>query len=147
MFSLLLGPKCSVVQLAWAISAGRRGCWPGVWWSSPPAESLALRDDAFCWPLVCFCFVLYFRATLETYGSSKARGRIRATAASLHHSSRQHRQHRILDPTEQVQGSNLHLPGSHSGSLPLSYNGNSLWLYSSISRSIPTPGAPLSCSF
>ena len=34
-----------------------------------------------------FCFVLFFRATLVAYGSSKARGRIRATAARLCHSN------------------------------------------------------------
>ena len=33
-----------------------------------------------------FCFVLLFRATPVAYGGSQARGRIRATAASLHHS-------------------------------------------------------------
>ena len=33
-----------------------------------------------------FCFVLLSRATLKAYGSSQARGGIRATATSLHHS-------------------------------------------------------------
>ena len=41
-----------------------------------------------------FCFVLFlllpFRATSTAYGSSQARGQIRATAASLNHSPWQH---------------------------------------------------------
>ena len=36
--------------------------------------------------LFSFFFCLFFRAALETYGSSQARGRIRAAAAGLHHS-------------------------------------------------------------
>ena len=36
-----------------------------------------------------FLFLL-FRATCTAYGSSQARGRIRAIVASLHHSSQQH---------------------------------------------------------
>ena len=35
------------------------------------------------------CFVLLFRAALTAYGGFQAGGRIRATAASLHHSSQQ----------------------------------------------------------
>ena len=36
-----------------------------------------------------FFFFFLFRAILTAYGGSKARGQIRATAAGLHHSSRQ----------------------------------------------------------
>ena len=45
--------------------------------------------------LCLFCFVFVFRAAPAAYGGSQARGRIRAAAASLHHSSRQSR---IPDP-------------------------------------------------
>ena len=35
---------------------------------------------------LCFCFVLFVRATPTAYRGSQARGRIGAAAASLHHS-------------------------------------------------------------
>ena len=36
--------------------------------------------------LSVLCFFAFFRAALEAYGGSQARGQIRAVAASLHHS-------------------------------------------------------------
>ena len=42
----------------------------------------------------------FFRATPMAYGSSQARGRIRAAAASLPHNSRQHQ---ILNPLNEVR--------------------------------------------
>ena len=48
---------------------------------SPDSEGLA--NHVFVCLFVCFGF---FRATLTAYGSSQARGGIRAAAAGLHHS-------------------------------------------------------------
>ena len=48
-----------------------------------------------------FClFLLFFRAAPAAYGDSQARGPIRATAASLHHSSRQLQ---ILNPLSEAR--------------------------------------------
>ena len=49
-----------------------------------------------------FCLVLLFRATPSAYGGSQARGRIRAAAASLHHSHSNARSHLCLGPTPQL---------------------------------------------
>ena len=38
-----------------------------------------------CFVLFCFVFFLLFRAAPVAYGRSQARGRIRSTAAGLHH--------------------------------------------------------------
>ena len=54
-----------------------------------------------------FCY--FFGAAPTAYGGSQARGRIGAVAPGLHHSSRQRR---ILNPTEQDQGSNPQPLGS-----------------------------------
>ena len=72
-----------------------------------------------------FIFFL-FRAIPLTYGSSQARGRIRATAAGLHHTTA------TLgpEPTEQDRGSNPHPHGSYLGSLLLSHDRNSHYLLS-----------------
>ena len=48
---------------------------------------------------VCFVFCL-FRAATMAYGGSQARGQIGAVAASLHHSSQQHR---ILSPLSEAR--------------------------------------------
>ena len=58
-------------------------------------------------PFQTFFFVGLFRATPTAHGGSQARGPVGATAASLHHSSRQ------LDPqpTERSQGANPHPRG------------------------------------
>ena len=47
-----------------------------------------------------FFFFFLFRAKLEAYGSSHARGRIGAVAASLHHSSQQRQ---ILNPLSETR--------------------------------------------
>ena len=48
---------------------------------------------------VCLCECL-FRAAPSAYGSSQAKGRIRATAANVHHSSWQHQ---ILNPKSEAR--------------------------------------------
>ena len=48
------------------------------------------------------CLFLLFKATLMTYGSSQARGWIRAVAASLRHSQSQVRSEPCLRPTPQL---------------------------------------------
>ena len=100
-----------------------------------------------CSPPVClwrnvyyfifFYLVLGFRATPTVYGSSQARGPIRATAAGLPHShssmgSEPHLRHTpqlmaLPDswPTEQGQGLNPHCHGYWSDSFLLRHNGNS----------------------
>ena len=45
-------------------------------------------------------FFLFLRAAPTAYGGSKARERIRGTAASLHHSSQQHQ---ILNPLSEAR--------------------------------------------
>ena len=69
-----------------------------------------LGGVVFC-SCFCFCFVLFllFRASLAAYGGSQARGLIRATAASLHHSSQQCQ---ILNPLSEAgdQTHNLMVP-------------------------------------
>ena len=86
---------------------------------------------------VFFFFFLLFRAIPTVYGSSQARGRNGAVAASLCHSHRSTRSElclwptpqlmAILDPwpTEQGQGLNPHPHTSQVCNL-LSHNGNSL---------------------
>ena len=78
-----------------------------------------------------------FRATPMAYGGSQARGRIRATAASLRQSHRNARSQPLLQPTPQLtampdplptergQGSNPRPHGYQWGSLLLSHDGNS----------------------
>ena len=50
-----------------------------------------------------FICVLLFRATPTAYGSSKARGLIRATATGLHYSHSNARSELYLQPTEQLR--------------------------------------------
>ena len=52
--------------------------------------------------LVLFCFCL-FRATPVAYVSSQARGRIRATAADLHHSCSNVESEPCLRPTPHLE--------------------------------------------
>ena len=52
-----------------------------------------------------FFLCLFFRATPEAYGGSQTRGHIRATAAGLHHSSRQHW---ILNPRSKARDTSPH---------------------------------------
>ena len=85
-----------------------------------------------------FFFFLAFRAAPAAHGSSQARDRIRATAVSLYNRhSNSGSKPRVLpipqftampdpQPTEWGQGSNPHSRGYQTGSLPLSYNRNSL---------------------
>ena len=55
------------------------------------------------WKRILFYFIfLLFRATPMAYVSSQARGRIRATAAGLHHSHRKARSEPRLQPTPQL---------------------------------------------
>ena len=84
-----------------------------------------------------FFFVLLFRATPSAYGSSQARGQIRATAASLHHSHSNTGSKLGLWPTPQLtamsdpwptewgQRSNLHPQGILVGFVNAYHNGNS----------------------
>ena len=67
-----------------------------------------------------FVFLL-FRSTLAAYGSSQARGRIRATAASLHHSPRHHQ---IPDPLNEARDLTGVLMDTSQVLNPLSHNGN-----------------------
>ena len=72
------------------------------------------------WGAFVFCFVFLFRAAPAAYGSSQAKGRIRAAADGLHHShsyarSEPHLQNMLQlaatldpEPTDQGQGSNPH---------------------------------------
>ena len=58
---------------------------------------------SFCFCFVLFCFVFcLFRAAPVAYGGSQARGPIRATAASLHHSHNNARSEPHLLPTTQL---------------------------------------------
>ena len=52
---------------------------------------------------VRFFFFFFFRATPSAYGGSQARGRIRATAAGLHHSHRNAGPKLCLQPTPQLK--------------------------------------------
>ena len=82
-----------------------------------------------------------FRASPTAYGSSQARGRIRAVAAGLHHSHSNTESKpglrappqltAILDsrPTEQGQGLNPHPHGYELDSFLLSHKGNSLYSF------------------
>ena len=88
-------------------------------------------------PPCCFFFFSFFlfRATPAAYGSSQARVRIEAAAASLCHSHSNAIPKLHLRPIPQLmampergQGSNLRPHGYKSGSLPLSHNGNSQFL-------------------
>ena len=75
-----------------------------------------------------FCFLLFRATPVGMYGRSQARGRIGATAASLHHSySNTGSKLRLQpapqliampdpQPTKQGQGSNLHPHGYELGS-------------------------------
>ena len=49
-------------------------------------------------------FFVFFRAAPTAYGSSQARGLIRAIVANLHHSSQQHQ---ILDPLREARDRTL----------------------------------------
>ena len=78
---------------------------------------MCLKKIFLCFLFVC-CFVFcLFRAVLAAYGSSQARGRIRASVAiattpaprhicALHHSSRQHQ---ILNPLSEDRDRTLNL--------------------------------------
>ena len=66
--------------------------------------ALPLQLLSSCFLVFCFCL---FRAAPTAYGSSKARGRIGATAASLHHSHSNTRSEPILWPTPQLTESRI----------------------------------------
>ena len=84
-----------------------------------------------------FCFVSLSLSFFKAYGRSQARDRIRAGAASLHHSHNNAGSEQCLRPTpqltampdpyhtEQGQGSNLCPHGYWTGLLPLSHHENS----------------------
>ena len=76
-----------------------------------------------------FCL---FRATPEAYGSSQARGQIRATAASLYHSHSKARSEPSLQPAPELMATHWARPGIEPAphgyqldSFPLCHNGNS----------------------
>ena len=85
-------------------------------------------------------FFWLFRAALAAYGSSQARGRIRAVAAGLHHSHRKRKiqavsatyaiatsqQHRILNPLSKARDRTCILMDTRSDSFPLSHYGKSI---------------------
>ena len=83
-----------------------------------------------------FYFYFFFRAAPATYGGSQARGRIRAVAASLHHSHSNTRSEPCLltgTTAHSNTGSLTHLThlnprphGSQLDSFPLCHNGNAL---------------------
>ena len=76
--------------------------------------------------LICILFFFLFRATLVAYGSSQARGLTEATAASLHHSSRQRQ---IFNPLREARDQ-THTPhSSQSDSFPLRRDGNSWYVF------------------
>ena len=102
-------------------------------------------NQVWLWVLYSFIyfilFILCFRASPTAYGSSQARGRIRAVAAGLHHSHSNTESKpglrappqltAILDsrPTEQGQGLNPHPHGYELDSFLLSHKGNSLYSF------------------
>ena len=107
---------------------------------SPVLESSLVLSQLFLgFSLIeTFFFFLLFNCAPTAYRSSQARGRIRATVASLHHShsnmgskpcqqpTPQLTATPDLGPTERDQGSNLHLHGYWLDSFPLSHNGKCL---------------------
>ena len=66
----------------------------------------------YCFPFCLSVCLFLFRATAVAYGSSQARGWIGATAASLPHSSRQHRTPRLKarDQSCILMDSPIHFP-------------------------------------
>ena len=66
---------------------------------------LSCSTILLCYALSFFFFLL-FRAAPTAYGGSQARGRIRATAAGLHHSSQQHQ---ILSPQSEARSQTQNL--------------------------------------
>ena len=65
--------------------------------------------------IVDFFFLLLFRAAPAAYGDSQARGRIRATAASLHHSHSNSGSELRLQPTPQLTAMPILNPLSEAG--------------------------------
>ena len=80
--SLTLWPHLKWVDLYWKMEAP---FWPLVWDKELRSISELLAETGF-FVFWVFFFFLPFRATLGPYESSQARGRIRATAASLYYS-------------------------------------------------------------
>ena len=84
-----------------------------------------------------FVFLFHFRAAPMAYGSSQAKGQIRARAAGLHYSHSNAGSQPCLrftlkliaaldpGPTERGQGAVPHFQGYQSDSFPLRHNGNS----------------------
>ena len=99
---------------------------------------ILLLTSSYGWFLFFFFFFLVFLGAHPQHESSQARCRIRAIAASLHRSHSNSRFERRLQPiltmltampdpwpTEWGKESNPQPHGYYSGSLRLSYNGNS----------------------
>ena len=67
---------------------------------------LYIFPQHLCKDLICFfwggCLFAFSRATPAAYGSSRARGGIRATATGLHHSHSHARSKARLQPTPQL---------------------------------------------
>ena len=70
---------------------------PAQWVKDPGLLQLRLMSKV---RLRSFFFSAFFRAAPAAYGISQSRGRIRAAAAGLHHSSRQHQ---ILNPLSKAR--------------------------------------------
>ena len=81
-----------------------------------------------------FCFILIFRTTPVAYGSSQARGRIEAAAASLWHSHSNAGSQPRLQPTPQLTHSNA---ATHWGIKP-----ESLWILVGFVSTAPQQGLP-----
>ena len=70
-----------------------------LWYINLCSKYLFYLKPPFLLFFFLFCFVLLFRAIPEAYGSSQARGQIRATAASPHHNHSNTRYKLCLQPT------------------------------------------------
>ena len=92
----------------------------------------------FCFILLIYYFIFYFRATPKGYGGSQTKGWIRAIATGLYHSHSKAGSELCLWPTPQLmaipdpqpsewgQGSNPHPHGYYPDLFPLSYIKNPL---------------------
>ena len=76
-----------------------------------PRNFLYVLSMVFVCLFVCFCL---FRVAPTAYGSSQVRGRIRATAASLHHSYSNTGSKPRLRPTPQLMATLIHNPLSEA---------------------------------
>ena len=80
-----------------------------IWGLNPPLHSDPNHGGWFLFFVFWFLFFL-FRAAPTAYGSSQARGQIRATAAGLHHSHSNVRSKPHLWPAPQPTGNARQIP-------------------------------------